>query len=68
MRHWFHALSFLAALVLSNDGIACTAEKMKTTDNGFIFKVVGGSDRVEAKDLQVLIRQLSFWISLLPTS
>ena len=50
MRHWFHALSFLAALFLPNDGIACTAEKMKTTDNGFIFKIVGGSDLVEAKE------------------
>jgi hypothetical protein len=29
--------------------MACTADKMKTTESGFIFKVVGGSDKVEAK-------------------
>jgi hypothetical protein len=28
---------------------ACTSDKMMTTESGFIFKVVGGSDKVEAK-------------------
>jgi hypothetical protein len=35
--------------VFSDKVEACTATKMKTTENGFIFKVVGGSDKVEAK-------------------
>ena len=28
---------------------ACTSTKMKTTESGFIFKVVGGSDKVQAR-------------------
>ncbi|MBZ0139157.1 MAG: VWA domain-containing protein, partial [Pseudorhodoplanes sp.] len=38
-----------AFLNLASVAQACTAEKMKTTENGFIFKVVGGSNNVEAK-------------------
>ena len=38
-----------AFLNLASVAHACTAEKMKTTENGFIFKVVGGSNNVEAK-------------------
>jgi hypothetical protein len=36
-------------LVFSGEAKACTATKMKTTESGFIFKVVGGSDKVQAK-------------------
>src|SRR5215470_2533776 len=45
--------SLIAGLIgiflLSDTAIACKAEKMKTTESGFIYKVVGGSDKVEAK-------------------
>jgi len=40
---------FAGLLMLPGAGVACTAEKMKTTESGFLFKVVGGSDKVEAK-------------------
>jgi hypothetical protein len=36
-------------LMVPGGATACTADKMKTTDDGFLFKVVGGSDKVEAK-------------------
>jgi hypothetical protein len=39
----FAVFSFLAG-----QAIACTAEKMKMTESGFIFKVVGGSDKIQA--------------------
>jgi len=42
----FFVAGFLA---LTHQAVACTADKMKTTESGFIYKVVGGSDRVEAK-------------------
>lgn len=41
--------SGLASIVLGHQAEACTADKMKTTESGFIYKVVGGSDKVEAK-------------------
>jgi hypothetical protein len=46
-RRW----AFCAAgiLAFSTQALGCTADKMKTTESGFIYKVVGGSDRVEAK-------------------
>jgi hypothetical protein len=37
-------------LMLPGAAVACTADKMKTTDNGFLFKVVGGSNKVEARN------------------
>lgn len=41
---------FVAAFfALTQQALACTSEKMKTTESGFIYKVVGGSDKVEAK-------------------
>jgi hypothetical protein len=43
------AILSLAFFALAHQAEACTADKMKTTENGFIFKVVGGSDKVEAK-------------------
>jgi len=46
---WNFSICFAALLVLPRAGLACTAEKMKTTDSGFLFKVVGGSDKVAAK-------------------
>ena len=39
----------IGVFLLADNAIACKAEKMKTTESGFIFKVVGGSDKVEAK-------------------
>jgi hypothetical protein len=42
------AIALGAGLLFSGQVDACTAPKMKTTDSGFIFKVVGGSDKVEA--------------------
>ena len=39
----------IGALLLAVDASACTDEKMKTAESGFVFKVVGGSDKVEAK-------------------
>jgi hypothetical protein len=51
MRRWLNAALFMAAsFILSGSAIGCTTDKMKTTDTGFIFKAVGGSDRVEAKE------------------
>jgi hypothetical protein len=38
----------VALFALAHPAEACTADKMKTTENGFIFKVIGGSDKVEA--------------------
>jgi hypothetical protein len=44
------AASVLAlGLVAGGPAFACEAEKMMKTENGLIFKVVGGSDKVEAK-------------------
>jgi hypothetical protein len=42
------ALVFSCFVLLSGEAGACTAAKMKTTESGFIFKVVGGSDKVQA--------------------
>ena len=44
------ALAFLfgSSLLFSGNAEACTATKMKTTDSGFIYKIVGGSDKVAA--------------------
>jgi hypothetical protein len=42
-------LGLIGAFLLCDAAIACDAEKMKTTDGGVIFKVVGGSDKIEAK-------------------
>ena len=49
MFHRF-ALALVSTFFVALSGVAgaCTATKMKTTENGFIFKVVGGSDKVEA--------------------
>jgi hypothetical protein len=50
MRHGRLGSFCLAAfLALTGYATACTSSKMKTTESGFIFKVVGGSDKVEAK-------------------
>src|SRR6516165_2992722 len=46
-RLW--SFCFAALLILPGEGLTCTADKMKTTETGFIFKVVGGSDKVGAK-------------------
>lgn len=46
-RTW--AVILAGLLALGHAALACTSEKMKTTESGFIFKVVGGSDKVEAK-------------------
>jgi len=43
------AFCLVMFLVFVGHAMACTATKMKTTEHGFIFKVVGGSDKVEAK-------------------
>jgi hypothetical protein len=43
------AIFSIAFFALAHQAAACTADKMKTTESGFIFKVVGGSDKVEAK-------------------
>ena len=48
-RSYPWALGIAGFLILTGPAMACTATKMKTTDTGFIFKVVGGSDKVEAK-------------------
>ena len=40
---------FAGLLTLPSGATACTADKMKTTDDGLLFKVVGASDKVEAK-------------------
>jgi hypothetical protein len=51
MFKWGKWAFFLSSvLVLAHQAEACTADKMKTTESGFIFKVVGGSDKIEAKD------------------
>jgi hypothetical protein len=39
---------FFALSVFPRHAEACTAPKMKTTESGFIFKVIGGSDKVAA--------------------
>jgi hypothetical protein len=41
--------SFGLLVLFPGKAEACTATKMKFTESGFIFKVVGGSDKVEAK-------------------
>jgi len=43
------AIFSIVFFALAHHAMACTADKMKTTESGFIFKVVGGSDKVEAK-------------------
>lgn len=42
------AIFFGVSSFFSVQAEACTATKMKTTDSGFIYKVVGGSDKVLA--------------------
>lgn len=37
-----------ALLIGSSTAFACEAEQMKKTDAGFVYKVVGGSDKVQA--------------------
>ena len=41
---------FAALLMLPGAAIACSTDKMKTTDDGSLFKVVGGSNKVEAEE------------------
>jgi hypothetical protein len=42
-------VGLIGAFLLSDPTIACDAEKIKTTDGGFIFRVVGGSNKIEAR-------------------
>jgi len=43
------ALILSASLISSSEAAGCDSAVMKTTESGFIFKVVGDTDRIEAK-------------------
>jgi hypothetical protein len=48
-------------LVCSSEANGCNSNRMKATDRGFIFKVVGGSDNIEAKTVPGKRTQLAPW-------
>src|SRR5258708_1231289 len=49
LRKFVCSFIAISALLLSGYAFACKSDKMKTTESGFVYKVVGGSDKVEAK-------------------